>query len=310
MKQLDGVPVKVTGYMIGKSTSNGTNYANIMATSVEADTSKPILKANDITGVSADGVVDVNVNITVVGIDAVATEVDGAVVTAASVTGNVLTYTVSPNETEEAREGWIELSAEGVETVKVVVKQRKLSSASTEGSYTKIDKIADLVAGTYLMAGYSESYTYQGTTTTFTPYPWHFWTGGQTTTTEKMYLYTVNYSYEDGALTINPDLSEEDAEKGVAAEIELVAVADKANVYYIKYNGKYLNCSGKHTIALIDTPVEWTFADHSKGGIQITDNTKAGGVILGTGAAKSNILRCYLAPASSLVYGVAFFKKN
>ena len=146
LKQLDGVPVKVTGYMIGKSTSNGTNYANIMATSVEADTSKPMLKANDITGVSADGVVDANANITVVGIDAVATEFDGAVVTAASVTGNVLTYSVSANETEEAREGWIELSAAGVETVKIAVKQlRKLPEGA--GSYNL--SINDITAISY-----------------------------------------------------------------------------------------------------------------------------------------------------------------
>lgn len=181
-----------------------------------------------------------------------------------------------------------------------------------EGTYTKIDRAANVSAGTYLMAGYSESYynSSNQTTTTFSPYPWHFWTGGQTTTSGKMYLYTVNYSYVDGALTLNPNLSSQDAAKGTAAEIELVAVDGKANTYCIKYNGKYLNCTGKHTIALVDNAVEWTFEDHAKGGIKITDNTTSGGVILGTAGATYNMLRCYTAPASSLVYGVAFFKKN
>ena len=179
-----------------------------------------------------------------------------------------------------------------------------------EGTYTKIDRAANVSAGTYLMAGYSESYTNQGTTTTFSPYPWHFWTGGQTTTTDKMYLYTVNYSYVDGALTLNPNLSSQDAAKGTAVEIELVAVDGKANTYCIKYNGKYLNCTGKHSIALVDNAVEWTFEDHPKGGIKITDNTASGGVILGTAGATYNMLRCYASPANSLVYGVAFFKKN
>jgi hypothetical protein len=125
-----------------------------------------------------------------------------------------------------------------------------------------------------------------------------------------MYLYTVNYSYVDGALTLNPNLSSQDAAKGTAVEIELVAVDGKANTYCIKYNGKYLNCTGKHTIALVDNAVEWTFEDHAKGGIKITDNTASGGVILGTAGATYNMLRCYAAPASTLVYGVAFFKKN
>ena len=98
---------------------------------------------------------------------------------------------------------------------------------------------------------------------------------------------------------------------GHAAEVELVAVDGKADTFYIKYNGQYLTCTGKRAAALVDTAVEWTFSDHSKGGIQLVDSTgNSSGVILGTAGAQSNMLRCYVSPANSLVYGVAFFKKN
>ena len=175
-----------------------------------------------------------------------------------------------------------------------------------ESKYNMISTIDKLTAGQYYMAGYATEYTNSndGSVTTFAPYPYHIWTGG-ISTGSNMDLMTVNYSYENGALQINPNLSAQDAAKGTAQPVELVAVEGKANTYYIKFGGKYLNCTGKRAAKLVDTAVEWTFSAHTKGGIRITDTSS--NVILGTAGATYNLLRCYASPANSLVYGVVFF---
>lgn len=176
----------------------------------------------------------------------------------------------------------------------------------TESKYNMISTLDKVKAGQYYMAGYASEYknNSDGSVTTFAPYPYHIWTGG-ISTDSNMDLMTVNYSYENGALQINPNLSAQDAAKGTAQLVELVAVEGKANTYYIKFGGKYLTCTGKRAAKLVDTAVEWAFSAHTKGGICITDTSS--NVILGTAGATYNLLRCYASPASSLVYGVVFF---
>ena len=296
LNALDNTEIVVRGYMVGHPKSN-TIYANMVVTDYEVDSTSPILRANDIYNVPAAGVTNANETITALNVNAVTATADGVVVTSASVSGDVLTYSVSANA-GEAREGSITLSATGVESVTIKVSQL----GAVASTYTMIDKVANISAGTYLMAGYSEEYynSSNKTTTTFSPYPYHFWTGAIVTSSSNKDLATVDYSYVNGELTIKPDVN------GVAGEVELVAVEGKTNTFYIKYDGKYLTCTGKRTASLVETPVEWVFTDHTKGGIMLTDN----GVILGTAGAASNLLRCYVAPANSLVYGVAFFKKN
>ena len=115
---LSGTPVTLKGFVVDYS----GQYVSIVPTSVEVDENAKVLAADAITNVPKDGVTDATAEITVIGIEAVTAEADGTVVTAASVSGNILTYSVSAN-TDKAREGWIKLSAEGVETVTVVVKQ-------------------------------------------------------------------------------------------------------------------------------------------------------------------------------------------
>lgn len=174
----------------------------------------------------------------------------------------------------------------------------------TESKYNMISTLDKLTAGQYYMAGYATEYNNQGVITTFDPYPYHIWTGG-ISTGNNTDLMTVNYSYENGSLVINPNLSAQDAAKGTAQFVELVAVEGKANTYYIKFGGKYLTCTGKRTAKLVDTAVEWAFSAHTKGGICITDTSS--NVILGTAGATYNMLRCYASPAASLLYGVVFF---
>ena len=112
-----GSPVVLRGFV----TDYNLPYLSITTTSVEVDANAKALIATDITNVPAAGTTGTH-EITVVNVDAVTATFDGTVVTAASVAGNVLTYTVSANEGEK-REGWIKLSAEGVEDVTIAVKQ-------------------------------------------------------------------------------------------------------------------------------------------------------------------------------------------
>lgn len=79
----------------------------------------PQIIASDINNVAAAGVTNATANIVVRGIASVTATTDGTVVTAASVSGNVLTYTVAANS-GEAREGSITLEGGSVEvTIKV-----------------------------------------------------------------------------------------------------------------------------------------------------------------------------------------------
>ncbi|MBR2352848.1 MAG: hypothetical protein IKA70_07955 [Alistipes sp.] len=82
------------------------------------------LTADDIVGVSADGVADATAEINAMNISgAITATPDGVVVTKAEVSGSTLTYTVSANTTADTREGSIVLSAAGVEDVTIKVSQ-------------------------------------------------------------------------------------------------------------------------------------------------------------------------------------------
>ncbi len=301
LESWNGTYVIARGYSIYVS---GTVYVNIVATDVEIDASHPVLNAENIANVPAAGVQNATHNVTVTALDNVTATPDGTIVTAASVAGNVLTYTVAAN-TGEAREGSITLSAEGVESVTIKVYQ--LGAVATTA--TKIDKIANLVAGDYLVAGYLTTYTSNGNTYDWTNYPYHFWTGAvsSTNTTSNSDLLTVN---GNESFVLDPNMSAQDAAKGQPATITLVAVDGKANTYYVKSGDKYLYSAVADTnrrMQLGDTPTEWVAADHEKGGIMLSSN----GANLGTAGATYNLLRSYKdSSISSLKYGLIFFKKN
>lgn len=85
---------------------------------------KSVISASDISNVEAVGVKDATVAITLMGVTSSVTATpDGTVVTAASVSGTTLTYTVSENTTSAAREGSITLSADGVADCVIKVSQ-------------------------------------------------------------------------------------------------------------------------------------------------------------------------------------------
>lgn len=97
---------------------------------------EPILSADKAITVPAVGIENGSMSITVKNIKTVNTSVDGTVVTSASVSGDILTYTVSKNETTDIRKGFITLSAEGVDNVTIEVTQNGDGGAAEEKSET------------------------------------------------------------------------------------------------------------------------------------------------------------------------------
>ena len=97
---------------------------------------EPILSADKAITVPAVGIENGSMSITVKNIKTVNTSVDGTVVTSASVSGDILTYTVSKNATTDIRKGFITLSAEGVDNVNIEVTQNGDGGAAEEKSET------------------------------------------------------------------------------------------------------------------------------------------------------------------------------
>lgn len=96
---------------------------------------EPILSADKAITVPAVGIENGSMSITVKNIKTVNTSVDGTIVTSASVSGDILTYTVSKNTTTDIRKGFITLSAEGVDNVTIEVKQNGVGGAAAK-TYT------------------------------------------------------------------------------------------------------------------------------------------------------------------------------
>lgn len=103
---------------------------------------KPILSADKAITVPAVGIENGSMSITVKNIKTVNTSVDGTVVTSASVSGDILTYTVSKNTTTDIRNGFITLSAEGVDDVTIEVTQNGVGSAEPTTVTKKISEIS------------------------------------------------------------------------------------------------------------------------------------------------------------------------
>lgn len=175
---------------------------------------------------------------------------------------------------------------------------------------TIITSVADLKAGEYYVAGKLASYTSGSSSYNWADYPYHFWTGAVSApgnTSSNSDLLTVN---GNEAMVLDPNMSSQDAAKGQPAVVTLVAVEGKTNTYYVKVGEQYLYCAVASTnrrMQLGDTPTEWVFADHSKGGIDLTSN----GVHLATAGATYNMIRSYKdsSAGSSHQHGLVFFTK-
>ncbi len=174
-----------------------------------------------------------------------------------------------------------------------------------------ITSVADLTAGNYYVAGKLASYTSGSNNYNWADYPYHFWTGAVSApgnTSSNSDLRTVN---GNEAMVLDPNMSSLDAAKGNPGVITLVAVEGKTNTYYVKSGDKYLySCQSgtNRRMQLGDTPTEWVFANHSKGGIDLTSN----GVHLATAGATYDMIRSYKdsSAGSSHQHGLVFFPAN
>lgn len=217
-----------------------------------------------------------------------------------------ITVTFAANETEEAKTATVKLSTTAEVATKEYVVTITQKAPAAAGSLEMIDKVADLTAGTYYMAGYLESYSYKqdGETITknWSTCPYHNWTGKVSSGK----LTTVASSYTNGSLS---------SDEGEVALMDLVAVAGKQDVYYIMFGGQYLTTTSytdNHKLALKATQTEWKAENNGKGGILFTATDGTNSIVIGTAGAASNIIRAYKSSSasSSLKYGLVFFKQN
>ncbi len=138
----DGKTVEVYGYIYAYSASH-TNF-NFLATSIEeyVDPNAKSITAlkSSISGVSADGVTNASesgvYSLTNASDSDVTVTPDGTVVTAASISGGALTYTVAAN-TGSARSGSVTLAVTGGNSISVTISQ--LAGAGSSNPQTYVD---------------------------------------------------------------------------------------------------------------------------------------------------------------------------
>lgn len=303
----DGQMITVEGYFVNNGSKNGGGrYFTVVATKITPDTSNPIVTfTTQPTTFAASNPEPQTLTYTVTNVEASAVEfvVEGTNAdkfTAEKSGETVVVKAVGDNTTSAAYTATLVAKVNGKTLASVDLKQA--APASGDG-YALISSLADLTAGEYYMAGMLDEYN----NNTYKPYSYHIWVG---TISSNKDLETVNYQYESNQLTLNPNLSDRDKEKGTAAFITLEAVSGKTNTYYIKSGDKYLKSLKEATnrsMGLVDTPdgAEWLFEDNGENGIKISNN----GVYLGTAGATYDLLRSYKSE-STLKWGVCFFKEN
>lgn len=305
----NGKVVDVTGFLVGTA---GSSYVNTCCTAISENTTTPSISATaPATFVAVGETLNVTYTTQNLGSNQVFAEVTGDGFSAGTPSNGTVAVTATQN-TGADRSGslrlYIAATQGGTALAETIVALEQ--KGEVVQTYTLIDNIENLTAGKYLMAGYSEKYN----DISFAPYSYHIWVGTVSGSgNSNSDLQTVNYQFNNSQLTINPDLSEKDAAKGKAAEIELVAVDGKPNTYYIMSNGQYLstsNYASNRRMQLSDVKGEWVVSAHDKGGITLTTTEGSNAIILGTAGAQYDMLRSYKSPAPSLVYGVCFFKAN
>ena len=134
----DGKKITVTGYFNGLSGQG--KYVNIIATKIEEVQGveyTPTIAASDITNVAAEGVTDATTTVTFTNAEGWTASVtpDGTVVTAASIDGTTIKYTVAANTATEARDGKITValkkSGKDDVTKEIKVSQKGAEAAGT-----------------------------------------------------------------------------------------------------------------------------------------------------------------------------------
>ena len=171
-----------------------------------------------------------------------------------------------------------------------------LPVAAEGTTYTMIDTVEDLKAGTYYMAAYIEKDGYD---------PYQLFNGigsGKG--------YTTGYTYADGVLATT-------ATQYLAEAVEVAAVEGKENTYTIYLEGKgYVTCtdgSANHKLNFSDTACEWEAYANANGGINFKTTVGSNVAHMGTNVTStSQFIRQYKdsSAANSLSYGLVFFAED
>lgn len=177
------------------------------------------------------------------------------------------------------------------------------------GTYTLIDNLSNLSAGTYLMAGFRAKGEAQSDSAT-EPNPaaedyYGVWTGEMITGNGKTDCETLQMTFANGELTkIDANVTNS------PAEMELVAVDGKSNTYYIKCNGQYLASGSKRrSLSLGADPAEWVFSMVDKDGESRLVAANGGCSLQTVDSSFKTMIRGY-ASATQGKHGIYFFKKN
>lgn len=177
------------------------------------------------------------------------------------------------------------------------------------GTYTLIDNLSNLTAGTFLMAGFSAKGEAQSGSTT-EPNPaaedyYGVWTGEMITGNGKTDCETLQMTFANGELTkIDANVTNS------PAEMELVAVDGKSNTYYIKCNGQYLASGSKsRSLSLGADPAEWVFSMVDKDGESRLVAANGGCSLQTVDSSFKTMIRGYQS-ATQGKHGIYFFKKN
>ena len=177
------------------------------------------------------------------------------------------------------------------------------------GTYTLIDNLSNLTAGTFLMAGFrAKGEAQSGSTTEPNPAAENYygvWTGEMITGNGKTDCETLQMTFANGELTkIDANVTNS------PAEMELVAVDGKSNTYYIKCNGQYLASGSKsRSLSLGADPAEWVFSMVDKDGESRLVAANGGCSLQTVDSSFKTMIRGYQS-ATQGKHGIYFFKKN
>lgn len=177
------------------------------------------------------------------------------------------------------------------------------------GTYTLIDNLSNLTAGTFLMAGFrAKGEAQSGSTTEPNPAAEDYygvWTGEMITGNGKTDCETLRMTFANGELTkIDANVTNS------PAEMELVAVDGKSNTYYIKCNGQYLASGSKsRSLSLGADPAEWVFSMVDKDGESRLVAANGGCSLQTVDSSFKTMIRGYQS-ATQGKHGIYFFKKN
>lgn len=177
------------------------------------------------------------------------------------------------------------------------------------GTYTLIDNLSNLTAGTFLMAGFrAKGEAQSGSTTEPNPAAEDYygvWTGEMITGNGKTDCETLQMTFANGELTkIDANVTNS------PAEMELVAVDGKSNTYYIKCNGQYLASGSKsRSLSLGADPAEWVFSMVDKDGESRLVAANGGCSLQTVDSSFKTMIRGYQS-ATQGKHGIYFLKKN